>query len=71
MFIELLSACATENFDVSLASNSEGHIKCVSLNDRPCQARPALFNIKLFFNPFTVSIKKFGGSSNTLHDPYA
>ena len=31
MFIGLLSACTTERFGETLASNSEGGIKCVSL----------------------------------------
>ena len=33
MFIGLLSACTTGSFGESLASNSEGCIKCVSLNN--------------------------------------
>ena len=38
MFIGLLSASTTARLGESLGSNSKGHIKCVSLNNRPCQA---------------------------------
>ena len=44
MFIGLLSACTTESFGESLASNSKGHIKCVSLDNLPYQTRPTLVN---------------------------
>ena len=42
MFIGLLRACATEGFGESLASDSKGCIKWVSLNNRPCQATTML-----------------------------
>ena len=42
MFIELLSICTIVRFGPSLASNSKGPIK--SLNNEPCQARPAIVN---------------------------
>ena len=74
MFIGLLSAFMTRNFGESLASNSEGQITCISLNNRPCQARPTLVNInsnETFFYPCTVSINKCGGRFNTTDDPYA
>ena len=45
MFIGLLSAFTTRGFGKSLACNSEGCIKCVSLNNRPCQARPILVDV--------------------------
>lgn len=56
----------SRNFTRSLASNSEEHVKCASLNNRPGQARPILVNInsnETFFYPFTVA--------NTIDDPYA
>ena len=40
MFIGLLSACTIAVFGESLAPNSKESIKCVSLNNRQCQARP-------------------------------
>ena len=58
MFIGLLSACKTASLDESLASNSEKFIKDISLNNRPCQARPTLVNINSnepLYSPFTVS----------------
>ena len=42
----LLSACKTESFGVLLAINSKGRQKCLSLNNRPCQPRATLINIK-------------------------
>ena len=72
MFFGLLGTC-TGNFDGSLASNSKEHIKCISLNNRPCQARPTLVNInsnKCLFYPFTVSVK-YCGSCTVIDDPYA
>ena len=49
-------------------------IKCVSLNDHPCQARLTLVNInsnETFSYPFTVIVKKCGGSCYAIDDPYA
>ena len=45
IFIGLLSVSATESFGESLVSNLQGPIKCIFLNDHPCQARLTLVNI--------------------------
>ena len=45
MFVGLLSALLTLNFGELLASNFEGRINCVSLNNRPCPARLTLVDI--------------------------
>ena len=69
IFIELLSASTIRSFHLSLDSNSEGRIKFVSLNNRPCQARPILANINCnepFYDPFTVSVNKCGGSCKAM-----
>ena len=61
MFIGLLSVCSKGRFGESLASNYEGCIKYVSLNNRPCQARPILVNINSIepvYDPFTVTVNK-------------
>ena len=61
VFITLLITCTTGLFDGSLASNSKGHIKCVSSNKQPCQARPTLVDIisdEILFYPFIVSFNK-------------
>ena len=74
MFIGLLSACTTKSFGESLASNSKGHIKCVSLDNLTYQTRPTLVNTnsnERLYYPFTVNINKCGGSCNTIDDPYA
>ena len=71
IFIELLSVCAIRSFGESLLSNSKGFLKCVSLNNRPCQPRPILVNINSnqpLYCPFTVSVNKCGGSCNTIID---
>ena len=46
MFIELLSTYTAGCFSRSLPYNFEGRLKCVSLNNWPYQARPALFDKK-------------------------
>ena len=47
MFIEqcLLRACIIRSVGKSLAFNSKGPRKFVSLNNQPCQARPTLTDI--------------------------
>ena len=57
--------------DNLLASNSKEPIKCVSLNNLPCQARPTFVNInsnETVFYSFTVTINKCGGSCNITID---
>ena len=44
MFIGLLSTCITGHFGEPLASSSKGRMKCVPLNNQPCQAKPRLAN---------------------------
>ena len=44
MFIGLLSTCATAFLGESLASNSEGHKKYISLNDSPCQTLLSIYS---------------------------
>ena len=48
MFIELLNAFTTGNLDESSASNSEWYLKCVFLNNQPCQFIPTLDTWHLF-----------------------
>ena len=74
MLIGLLSVCAIGTFSESLVSNFKGPIKCVSLNNHPCQAWPTFVNInsnETLFYPFTVSVNNYGGSCNTIDDTYA
>ena len=73
MFIGLLTIYSTRSFAKSLIPNSEGCIKCVSPNNRPCQARPIFVNIKSnkpLYYPFTVCVNKFDGNCNTTDDAY-
>ena len=44
-FVRLLSLCTTGRFCESLASTSKGRLKCVSLNNQPCETRPKPVNI--------------------------
>ena len=49
-------------------------MKCVSLNNWPCQARPTSLNInsnETLYYPFSDSVSKCGGSCNTIDNPYA
>ena len=76
MFIEqcLLSTSIIRSVGKSLAFNSKGPRKFVSLNNQPWQARPTLTDInsgETFFDPFTVSVSKCGGSCNIIDNPYA
>ena len=74
MFIVLLSVYTIGCFAASLAPNYKEPIKCVSLNSKPCQTRPAIVNInsdETAENPVTVSVNKCGGSCNNIDDPYA
>ena len=48
MFIRLLRACARASFCGSLASDFEGQIKCISLNNWPFQTGTIF--IKINFN---------------------
>ena len=73
MLIGLLIACTKESFGELLACNSDGRIKCISLNNPPCQARttlPYLANKPLYYQ-FTVSVNKYGRSCNTIDKSYA
>ena len=74
MFIGLLSACTIGSFGESLSSNSRWPIKCVSLDNQPCQVTSTFIDInsnKTLLYIYTVSINKCGGSCNTINDPYA
>ena len=68
MFTRLVTVSTTGSFGETLAYNSEEPIKCVSLNNQQCQARPTIININY---PFTLSVNNWGWSCNTIHDPYA
>ena len=74
MFNGLLNACTIVSFSGSLASNFKELVKCISLNNQPCQARPTLADInsnETFFYPLTVNVNKGGATCNTINDLYA
>ena len=74
MFIGLLSVYAIVSFSGSLVSNSKQPMKCLSLNNQPCETRLTLVDInpqEVLFYSFTVSINKCGGSCDTIDDPHA
>ena len=55
----LLSVCTIGSFVESLASDAEGRLRCISLNNQSYQARQTLVNInsnQLLYYPFTVSV---------------
>ena len=67
LFFRLLSIWATGTFDSLLATNYKEPIKCVYLNNPPCQTRPTIVNInsgETLFYPVTVIVNKCGGSCN-------
>ena len=45
MLIGLINVCTTGSFGGSLASNSKGPIKCISLNYQPCQVITTIVDI--------------------------
>ena len=72
MFIGLLSVCIQVSFNGSLPLKET--IKCLILNNRPCQTSPTLVNINFNenpFHPFSVNVNKCGRSCNTSNDSYA
>ena len=74
MFIGILSVCTIGSSGESLVSNSKRPIKCLLLNIHLCQARPRLVDMnydETLFYPFTVIVKKCGGSFNTTDNQYA
>ena len=70
--IGLLSVCTTSTFGDSLVSNLKRPVKCLALNNQPCEARPTLFTTLAInsdgipFYPFTVSVNKCGRSFNII-----
>ena len=61
-------------FDGPLAFNSKRHVKFLSLNNRPCQAIPALVNINSDeprYYPLIANVNKLDGVFNTIDDPYS
>ena len=57
-----------------ISSLCENKIKCLTLNNWLCHARPRLVNInsdETLFYQFTVSVNKCGGSCNNIDNPYA
>ena len=71
MFVGLLNVCAIGSFDESLASNSKGCLKSISLNNRPYQTRQTLVDInssETHFIHLLISANKCGGSCNTTDD---
>ena len=76
MFLGLSIACTifSGRFWGSLPSKSERPITFICLNNRSCQARPTLADIKsneTFYYPFTISVNKCARRRNTINDPYA
>ena len=61
-------------FGDSIISNWKRPIKCLTLNNQPCQTRPNPVNINsngTLFYLFTVAVNKCGGSYKTINDPHA
>ena len=72
--IVLILMLINRKFDKSITSGSKVTLKCVSLNNPPCQAKPTLVDITsydILFYPFTGSLHKCSGSCNTIDDSYA
>ena len=74
MFIRLLSAYTIGSFRESLLSNLKLTIKCVSLNNQLCKARPTLIHMNSngpLYYQLTVSVNKCSEIGYTIDDSYA
>lgn len=59
-----------KTFIALLSFNGSLRTKCLTLNNEPSLARPALINLfsnELHYYPFIVAIGRFNGSHNTFH----
>ena len=56
MFNRLSNACRIRSFgeSLALASHLEESLKCVSINNRPYQARETTINLKTLINLFII-----------------
>ena len=49
-------------------------LKCVSMNNQECKARPKIINVNnnepVFF-PLSIKVNKCGGNCNNINDPYS
>ena len=49
-------------------------LECVSINNQECKVRSEIINVntnEATFYPYSITINKCKGSSNTINDPYA
>ena len=49
-------------------------LSCISMNNRPCKARPEIINVSSnnpAFYPFSIKINKCSGNCKNINDPYA
>ena len=49
-------------------------LKCVSINNQECRARPEVINInsnESLFYPYSILVNKCSGSCNNINDPFA
>ena len=49
-------------------------LKCVSINNQECRARPEIININSnepLFYPYSIKINNYSGSCTDINDPYA
>ena len=57
-----------------LSSSITGALKCISLNNQECKARPKIVNVSStnpIFYPVSVKINRCSGNCNSINDPYA
>ena len=58
----------------NLNPSNVNSLECVSMNNQECKARTKIIDIntnEAMFYPFSIKVKKCGGSGNGINDPYA
>ena len=58
-------------FNLCLSANS---LKCISLNNQECKARPKIIDVNAngpVFYPYSIKVNKCSGNCNNINNPYA
>ena len=61
-------------FVVAMLFSNCNALKCVSINNQDCRARPEVININSnepLFYPYSILVSKCSGSCNNINDPFA
>ena len=68
-FVKRIFVSAIMGYNLS----SVNSLKCISINNQKCKARPEIVNVnskKPMFYPYSISASRCSGSCNNINDPY-